>query len=287
VAGNFISGNTWKDLNFSGWATSAGLGAVGGGFSHLIGNAFLAAKPGIMTEVSKAAVHGQFNAILSGAMGGDPWAGYAAGFGGSLVGSYTNEWGTVARLGASMLVGGGGAALAGGDFMKGATVAGIGFLTNQLMHERPKFEELLKAFEEVNKRGEYVYSDIGGEPLAIMNSSGNTNACALRISYALNKSGIKIPNRNGTFKGADGKYYFLSAEKLLNWMTVRFGKPDLTLKANNLGPLLGEKGIYIMQATSPYIFRAWGHADLWYYNNCVGHCYFGSDVNKVMLWRFN
>jgi RHS repeat-associated protein len=135
VAGNFVNGNSWNDLNFKGWATSAALGAIGGAFAHGVGNAFMGAKPGLLTELGKASVHGQFNAIMSGVMGGDPLAGFAAGFGGSMVGAYTDEWGKVSRLGVSMAVGGGASVLAGGDFMKGATTAGIGFLTNQLPHE--------------------------------------------------------------------------------------------------------------------------------------------------------
>ena len=45
------------------------------------------------------------------------------------------------------------------------------------------------------------------------------NACALRVSRALNYSGVTIPNiANHTFQGSDGKYYFLSSAKLYNWM---------------------------------------------------------------------
>jgi hypothetical protein len=136
VAGNFINGNSWDGLHIKDWAVNAAMGAVGGAVSHGIGNAFMEAKPGILTELTKAGVHGSFNAIMSGVAGGDFLAAFASSFTGSLVGAYTpQDWGKFKRMGVTMLVGGGSAVLAGGDFSKGATLAGIGFLTNQLHHE--------------------------------------------------------------------------------------------------------------------------------------------------------
>lgn len=50
------------------------------------------------------------------------------------------------------------------------------------------------------------------------------NGCALKVSRALNYSGITIPNipsttgNPGTVQGADGKYYFLNAKALIIWM---------------------------------------------------------------------
>ena len=37
------------------------------------------------------------------------------------------------------------------------------------------------------------------------------NGCAIRLSYAMNKSGFLIPPVKGTYKGGDGKWYFIKA----------------------------------------------------------------------------
>lgn len=37
------------------------------------------------------------------------------------------------------------------------------------------------------------------------------NGCAIRLSYAMNKSGFLIPHVKGTYKGGDGKWYFIKA----------------------------------------------------------------------------
>lgn len=73
--------------------------------------------------------------------------------------------------------------------------------------------------------GPAIYEIVKGTPKAlrddVLNDSNPNNdhdydnACVLRVSIALNYSGVKIPNiPNHTFKGGDGKYYFLSAKKL-------------------------------------------------------------------------
>src|SRR5690606_40886249 len=55
------------------------------------------------------------------------------------------------------------------------------------------------------------------------------NGCALKVSRALNYSGVTIPfipttsTMPGTLQGADGKYYFLNAQALIIWMKKTFG----------------------------------------------------------------
>lgn len=80
--------------------------------------------------------------------------------------------------------------------------------------------------------GSAVYSLVGGSVLAnkpVVAEGQEPNACALRVSHALNYSGVTIPanlavkNSKGqfeqhTFKGADNKWYFLSAaHRQLPW----------------------------------------------------------------------
>lgn len=68
-----------------------------------------------------------------------------------------------------------------------------------------------------------MYYSIGGQ-LKAKYDLGARNTCAIRLSKALNYSGVVIPNISGqTFKGDDNKYYFLMAKDLNKWMRKTFG----------------------------------------------------------------
>ena len=132
-----------------------------------------------------------------------------------------------------------------------------------------------------------LYGVVGGEiaQAQIDYPQATVNGCALKVSRALNYSGVTIPkiitsNGNpGTLKGADGKYYFLNAKSLNKWMRETFGTNPATnstpLNENhyhftaddggsngeNFPTLVdGKKGIFSMISTNP----EWssGHADI-------------------------
>ena len=144
-----------------------------------------------------------------------------------------------------------------------------------------------------------MFTAVGGMPLAIFNSSGNPNTCALRVSFALHESGINIPNIPGkTFKGANNKYYFLGAANLLAWMKKTFGTPTGTnhligaqggVNGVNFPTLLaGKKGIYCMIPNSISAFGASGHVDILYPNTtCDGDCFFNADggVKEIFIFE--
>ena|GEM_PF-652233 len=146
--------------------------------------------------------------------------------------------------------------------------------------------------------GPTVYSNVGGDVYNTYLASGNPNACALRLSIALNKSGVTIPNIPGqTYRGADGKYYFLSSAKIYNFMVKTFGPPNIKLSEADGGSngslfeskLQGNKGIFIMRAKSPSLFQAYGHATIYNGLGCAGgidHCYFSAKggVSRIALW---
>jgi uncharacterized membrane protein YgcG len=163
--------------------------------------------------------------------------------------------------------------------------------------------------------GPAVYNLVGGVPKAmrdgVLNDSNPNNdrdydnACALRVSKALNYSGIIIPNlANQTFKGGDGKYYFLSAKKLNAWMRKTFGtNPATTItpfNANhihitgdqagvngvNLPSLLGgKKGIYSLVSSN----SSWasGHGDILQPNGtCINGCHFyDAPIAFIDIWQ--
>lgn len=144
--------------------------------------------------------------------------------------------------------------------------------------------------------GPDVFELIGGEVHQLAQQHGYNNACAARVSRALVKSGVNIPKLNDqTFLGEDGKYHFLGARNLYEWMLKAFGEPDLSLtqeqaRTDGTGffQASGNKpGIYIMIPKYPKLFGASGHADKFdgYKMNKSG--YFGAEggVFRVCLWK--
>lgn len=151
-----------------------------------------------------------------------------------------------------------------------------------------------------------MFNSVGGMPLSIYNSNPaqNGNTCALRLSKALNYSGVTIPNIPGkTFRGADNKYYFLGAANMLAWMKKTFGTPTGgnhltgaqggTDGVNFPGLLAGKKGMYALIPTKPggcsdgTGFCATGHVDIINNAACDGGCYFGATggVKDIFIWE--
>ncbi|AZA88291.1 hypothetical protein EG349_16685 [Chryseobacterium shandongense] len=162
--------------------------------------------------------------------------------------------------------------------------------------------------------GPNIYNIVGGVPKAMRdgvlsdsnpnNDRDYDNACALRVSRALNYSGVIIPNLpNQTFKGAEGKYYFLSAKKLNAWMRKTFGTNPATqntpfnpkhihitgiqagVHGANLPNLLGgKKGIYSLVSSDSN--WASGHGDILLPNaTCINGChFFDAPIAYIDVW---
>lgn len=239
--------------------------------------------------------------MMSGIQGGDFMQGFASGALGSLGGSAFMTYGgqfassTLGNYAFSGLAGGVGAELTGGNFWEGAA---IGIMTAGLNHlqqgiNRPKFDDLLANYPTENGSdmpAADVYELIGGDVLEAHNSDPEAyhNACALRVSRALNYSGVDIPRiSDQTLKGADGKHYFYRASDLYKWMSkpAVFGNPNYS--KTNYSALSG-KGIYIMQASYPSKFGAWGHATLFNNGSVIGKGYINATggVHRFNLWNF-
>ena len=154
---------------------------------------------------------------------------------------------------------------------------------------------------------EKMYNSIGGS-VANLYSGPQTNTCAIRLSKALNYSGIIIPNIPGkTYKGADNKYYFKAAYEINLWMRITFGtnpasntNPVTPFNANhhqytqsqagvhgaNLPSLLnGMHGIYSIYSSN--FNWATGHADLLNSNaTCGNHClFYEAPIYRLDIWE--
>ena len=98
------------------------------------------------------------------------------------------------------------------------------------------------------------------------------DTCTLRMSRALNYSGVPIPAHESklrTVKGADKLNYAFAVQELHAWMIHRFGQPDIRVagKPVSRDKFAGHKGIIIFDIkfglNDDGATRALGHADLW------------------------
>ena len=144
---------------------------------------------------------------------------------------------------------------------------------NLPVQKLPNFASFEKAYSKSSDGGylsaRKVFELIGGE----VDHPNHLNACAARVSRALNYSGVSIGNIAGkTYKGDDNKYYFLGARKLYDWLETTFGKPQISLNTVQAGidgtgfknAANGRKGIYMMLPIDHHRFQATGHADIFY-----------------------
>lgn len=140
-----------------------------------------------------------------------------------------------------------------------------------------------------------VYDLIGGEIKAarLANPSAYGNACALRVSRALNYTTVQIPEMPGiTLKGKDGKNYIVKVGDLEAFLKKAIGTPQTKLsfpsKATAEYNLNNVNGIYIMRASYPAKYGATGHAS--YVNNAAR-----SDLDydakggvaSISVWNFS
>nr|WP_315247528.1 T6SS effector amidase Tae4 family protein [uncultured Flavobacterium sp.] len=163
------------------------------------------------------------------------------------------------------------------------------------------------------KGADNVYGLVGGavQQARIANPISTANTCALKVSIALNKAGVVIPNLPGkTLEGSGefaGKYFFLNAKSLNSWMRETFGtnpenvnhfsytSSDGGAKGINFPEKLKDKkGIYSMITTEKYTKESGisGHADLIFNGSsgkgtCIFGCSFSLPVERIDIWILN
>lgn len=116
--------------------------------------------------------------------------------------------------------------MGGGKFANGAITGAFAYMFNEAMHNGPT-QKQLKQIDEIYRKSLFENST----PQDFYRSIGlpeYDNACAARLSYALNKSGIKIPSLSGlTRKGTDGNNYFMFAKDMGAWFQQKWGVPRI------------------------------------------------------------
>jgi len=150
------------------------------------------------------------------------------------------------------------------------------------MSNRPSFLTMWANFQQVKTTVAGVGVIIGGRVGDNIKAGIFTNACAIRVSYALNHSGHPIVRgRWKTSSGADGKWYVYRVSDLVDYLTSRFGPPDLKLNSPTTDALTNKRGILVF-LTDQWA-TASGHATLWNGTICADSCYF-PESTEALLW---
>lgn len=157
------------------------------------------------------------------------------------------------------------------------------------MRKRPKLKQAIMAFKEVNKSVPEVGKFIGGKVDYNVNvvpeGKGRfENVCAIRMSYVLNKTGIKVPfiPPNDTISGKNGNWYIFKVKTLIKFLRRELGEPDHTFIIPTASKLSKHKGILVFEVDQWN--DATGHATIWDGTNCSDKCYFTLS-KKAFLWE--
>ncbi|MCI5911855.1 MAG: T6SS effector amidase Tae4 family protein [Prevotella sp.] len=232
-AAGALTGALLNGSNLGQIAKSTFTGALWGGVSG-----FLNYASGGGTFLESMFKHTFSQGWLEGIQGGNMFHGFMMGAvskaGGTLINSQINSFGEYGEIVANSILSGTIDEIGGGKFANGAITGAFSILFNDMMHRGPRYRQLKKIMDTYRQsKGKYkgpssFYASLGGE-IAVEAQAHPTwfeNACAARLSYALNENGISIPYIPGqTMKGSDGKNYFLRAIDMKGFFLRIWGKP--------------------------------------------------------------
>lgn len=188
---------------------------------------------------------------------------------------------TLLKIVSSAVLGGTISEIGGGKFANGAVTGAYSMLFNEVMHRAFTDRQLKKIYDAYPKPYEYggisrenLYDEIGGDVLDIYleykDKEGYVesmeNTCAIRLSRALNYSGFSIPGGiPDTAMGADGKYYFFNAEKMMNYLsqTKVWASPHFAKISDIKNAVVFQTGFS----------NASGHLDVIYRRQAANHVY--------------
>jgi hypothetical protein len=135
-----------------------------------------------------------------------------------------------------------------------------------------------------------VKKGIGGA----VNASWITNTCAIRLSRALNYTGIAVPAHVHyllTVKGSDRKRYALRVQEMRRWLEHTLGTPTFDLKKTKNAPfdktlISSLKGIIAFDIA---FSDATGHLDLWNANQFSSELTATKDywtaATRISIWK--
>lgn len=108
-----------------------------------------------------------------------------------------------------------------------------GSATAAVVPHRPSWADMKKYYPDRGVQTPVLYdSQIGGKFVKLYAQQGYENTCAVRMSYALNRSGLKLPQAPGagaSIKGGDGYWYWIRVSDLKAELARRFKGADQEL----------------------------------------------------------
>lgn len=126
---------------------------------------------------------------------------------------------------------------------------------------------------------------IGGHVKLNIDNKTFENACAIRLSYAFNYSGITVPKSGygETSSGADKKWYIYRVADIIKFVKAKIG--GTPMKGKTAADFKGHKGVIIF--TDCGWSDATGHVDLYDGTNVLGHDYSSRNPGKIELYQLS
>jgi len=153
------------------------------------------------------------------------------------------------------------------------------------LSERPNLQIMWENY--IHDRPGGVWGEVGGlveyNGLLPEEKGGWRNACAVRMSYMLNKASFSLPHIDGkTVSGANGNHYFFRLEDLQNYLLEKMGPADFEY---NHGPsrwqeLPAHPGILIQRYPGSNFT---GHATIWNGAGTVDDADIGG--YRILFWN--
>ena len=142
------------------------------------------------------------------------------------------------------------------------------------------YSDLSSYFSEVKDLSiEKIGDKIGGKVKQNIDGGFFTNACAIRMSYAINYSGLEIEKKDdiAAVSGSDKKWYIYRVKDLKKFIESNFSEKETVKKTKDLKD---KKGIIIFEDCN--WSDATGHADLFDGNNVEGNDYSDNCKTKIL-----
>ncbi|OQR28458.1 hypothetical protein BWR15_27880 [Pseudomonas sp. T] len=189
-------------------------------------------------------------------------------------------------------------------------IARSGDVSAGIKPNRPSWKDMSKNYMGEDVSRETLYPMISAQLVRLYqeNDKAWENTCAIRMSYALNRSGIKLPSetspKGGTLKGDDGRYYWIRVRDLKKYLRDRFRDGDVEYelspithrsempkraeqaRENIIRKIQGRHGIIVFDVKgwdgATGHFTLWNGSDLVY----VGDGYHNDDTTTAYYFWF-
>ena len=115
-----------------------------------------------------------------------------------------------------------------------AITASTGTASARIEVRRPSWPDMDRHYPDAAIKTPVLYDRmIGGRFSGLYKNGAYQNTCAVRMSYALNRSGLKLgppPSIGGSIQGADGHVYWIRVSDLKPHLVKRFKGADEELR---------------------------------------------------------